>query len=206
MPASFSFPEDQTRAEKEGPDKETTPEPLPPVPGLEQSLTLATLAIALIALVLLAGLWVVRTGSSQLRGPAPVTSLVEGKPAQPSASDRVTSSSPRPESEPTALLGLEVDHRLPSGVLSLHVDGRLLYETRLERRQRRAFFFRLTAGSLRLSLPVKPGLRRITLRLRSDELGLDVAAETAAQFSENDWRLLEARLRPEDNSLEIRWR
>lgn len=167
-------------------------------------LLLATVGLVLVAAMLLFGVWVIDAGMRQIRPEA--LPPQETKKAQVAA--RVVDAGPKPiEETSTAFLGLDLKHQLPSGMLSVLVDGQVVHEANLFTRERRAFLFRtVMEGEVRAALPVEPGARRITLQIRCDELGFEAAAETTASFQPQDWRLLVARLRPEDRSLELRFR
>jgi hypothetical protein len=174
-------------------------------PRSDYRLLLATAGISLVGAVLAGAVWVIESGFSQLREEAFPLRTESGIPVP-----RFAGAKPppveEPSAEPTAFLGLDLQHRLPSGLLSVFVDGKLMHEEPLAVRPRKLLLFRVApSGEVRLSLPVAPGPRRVALRLQCDALGIASEAEATVRFGESDWRLLLARLRPEDNRLELRW-
>jgi len=173
--------------------------------SFDRTLILATVAIAAIAALLLAAALVIESGFEQLRKeafPLPEEAAHPGGSRSPPS----TLLPPKDAGEPTAFLGLDLQHSLSSGLLSVYLDDRLVHEAPLSSRPRRVFLFRVAPqGEVRFSVPVEPGLRRVALRILSDELPAEAAAEANAEFQEREWRLLLARLRLNDGVLETRW-
>jgi hypothetical protein len=193
------------------PDSSPASEAPPPAAAeatrsFDRTLILATGAIALTAGLLLAGVLVIESGFEQLRKEAFPLPEKEAPERAGRAPSRDASLSPSEETERTAFLGLDLQHPLSSGIVSVYVDDRLVHEAALASQPRKVFLFRVAPqGTVRVSVPVEPGVRRVLLRIRSEELPFEPAADAVAEFREGEWRLLIARLRPDPLLLDTRW-